>query len=73
MTREQVLEDIKTIPNKNILLTFPTGFGKSRNAIERVKHLSRNNNTLLIVVPRNVLKVNWTEEINKWWKNNFKD
>ena len=69
MTREQVLEDIKTIPNKNILLTFPTGFGKSRNAIERVKHLSRNNNTLLIVVPRNVLKVNWTEEINKWWKN----
>ena len=45
MTREQVLEDIKTIPNKNILLTFPTGFGKSRNAIERVKHLSRNNNT----------------------------
>ena len=42
---------------------------KSRNAIERVKHLSRNNNTLLIVVPRNVLKVNWTEEINKWWKN----
>lgn len=69
MTREQVLEDIKTIPNKNILLTFPTGFGKSRNAIERVKHLSRNNGTLLIVVPRNVLKVNWTEEINKWWKN----
>ena len=69
MTREQVLEDIKTIPNKNILLTFPTGFGKSRNAIERVKHLSKNNNTLLIVVPRNVLKVNWTEEINKWWKN----
>ncbi len=38
---------------------------KSRNAIERVKHLSRNNNTLLIVVPRNVLKVNWTQEINK--------
>lgn len=69
MTREQVLEDIKTIPNKNILLTFPTGFGKTRNAIERVKHLSRNNGTLLIVVPRNVLKVNWTEEINKWWKN----
>lgn len=69
MTREQVLEDIKTIPNKNILLTFPTGFGKTRCAIERVKHLSKNNNTLLIVVPRNVLKVNWTEEINKWWKN----
>lgn len=69
MTREQVLEDIKTIPNKNILLTFPTGFGKTRNAIERVKHLSKNNNTLLIVVPRNILKVNWTEEINKWWKN----
>ena len=69
MTREQVMEEVKTIPNKNVLLTLPTGFGKSRNAIERVKSLTsaRKKYNLLIVVPRNVLKVNWKEEMTKWW------
>lgn len=68
MTREEVLEQVKEIPNKNILLTLPTGYGKTRTALERVKYISRNKkNTLLIVVPRNVLKVSWKEEIEKWW------
>ena len=70
MTREQVLEEVKTIPNRNVLLTLPTGFGKSRNAIERVKHLvNKGHKNLLIVVPKNVLKVNWEDEITKWWPN----
>lgn len=68
MTREQVLEEVIEIPNKNLLLTLPTGFGKSRNAIERIKHLAKNsNNRLLIVVPRNVLKISWDKELKKWW------
>lgn len=67
MTREEVLKEVKAIPNKNVLLTLPTGFGKSRCAIERVKSRAKNYKNLLIVVPRNVLKVNWTEEFNKWW------
>lgn len=69
MTREQVLEEVKTIPNRNVLLTLPTGFGKSRSAIERVKHLARTKRqyNLLIVVPRNVLKVSWSNEVTKWW------
>lgn len=69
MTREQVLEEVKAIPNRNVLLTLPTGFGKSRSAIERVKHLARTRGkcNLLIVVPRNVLKVSWHDEIAKWW------
>lgn len=68
MTREEVLEDIKNIPNKNVLLTLPTGFGKTRNAIERVKHIAKKEHTnLLIVIPRNVLIVSWENEFNKWW------
>lgn len=70
MTREDVLKEIKAIPNNNILLTLPTGFGKTRNAIERVKHLvKKHHKTLLVVVPRNVLKVNWADEFKKWWPN----
>lgn len=68
MTREEILKKVKVIPNKNVLLTLPTGFGKSRSAIERVKYLVRKEHRkLLIVVPKNVLKVNWADELVKWW------
>lgn len=68
MTREEVLKEVKAIPNRNVLLTLPTGFGKSKNAIERVKHLAKKKyKNLLIVVPKNILKVNWTDELAKWW------
>ena len=70
MTREEVLSKVKSIKNKNLLLTLPTGFGKSRIAIERVKSVSENKSlNLLIVVPRNVLKITWAEELKKWWSN----
>lgn len=36
-------------------------------ALEVVKKISRNKGTMLIVVPRNVHKANWHEEIIKWW------
>lgn len=70
MTREEVLKEVKSIPNRNVLLTLPTGFGKSANAIERVKHLAtKKHKSLLIVIPRNVLKVSWLDEFAKWWSN----
>ena len=70
MTREEVLSKVKSIKNKNLLLTLPTGFGKSKIAIERVKSVSENKClNLLIVVPRNVLKITWAEELRKWWSN----
>ena len=41
---------------------------KSRNALERVKYLAKKRHkNLLIVVPKNVLKVNWADEVVKWW------
>lgn len=71
MTRDRVIEEVKAIKNNNVLLTLPTGFGKSRSAIERIKHLSKEKvkGKVLIVIPRNVLKLNWIEEFNKWYSN----
>lgn len=70
MNREKILEEVKLVSNKNVLLVLPTGTGKSRITIERVKYLTKEKKkTLLIVVPRNVLKLNWKEEFNKWWPN----
>ena len=54
------VSDIKT----NVLLEFPTGFGKSKCALEIVKNNHRNK--VLIVIPRLVLENNWNEEIKKW-------
>lgn len=69
MNREEVSKEILKIKNNNLLITLPTGHGKSKVAIDRVKALSNNVGKLLIVIPRNVLKVNWENEIKKWWKN----
>lgn len=68
MTRKEVLEEILKIPNNNIVLELPTGFGKTRSALELAKKW--NTKTLLIVVSRVVHKSNWEDEINKWWPNN---
>lgn len=46
--------------------------GKSKLALEKIKSICREGygGSLLIVVPRNVHKKNWEEEINKWWPDN---
>lgn len=66
MTRQEVLEQVVGIENKNILLTLPTGFGKTKLAIERIKS-QINKGKILIVVPTNPLKITWQEEFNEWW------
>ena len=66
--RELVTQDILNMPNTNLLIELPTGYGKTLIAIELLKkHLSKGN--VLIVVPKNILKKNFMSEINKWWKN----
>lgn len=68
MDRNDVLKKILTLRGTNILLELPTGIGKSKIAIEKVKSLrSKMGQHLLIVVPRNVHKENWAGEIKKWW------
>jgi superfamily II DNA or RNA helicase len=67
MTREDILQEVLELKGNNYLLELATGVGKSRLAIELIKKLSDNKGNLLIVVPRNVHKTNWQEEIIKWW------
>lgn len=72
ITREQVRDEILQIDSHYILAELPTGFGKSKVAIEfLVKHTSDMLNGLtipkiLIVIPRLVLIDNWKEEFKKW-------
>lgn len=70
MTRDDILKDILNLNGKNYLLELATGTGKSRIALEKIKSLHDNKagSNLLIVVPRNTLKNNWANEVDKWWK-----
>lgn len=69
ITREKVGEDILSLQNKSILAELPTGFGKSKVALDvlhsRLKYLSSVTN-ILIVIPRLVLIQNWKDEFKKW-------
>lgn len=67
MKREDILQDVLQLGGSNWLLELPTGTGKSKIALEKIKQTSHNGGTLLIVVPRNVHKTNWALEIGKWW------
>lgn len=74
MTREETLQEILKLKGTNFLLELPTGMGKSRMALEKLKRMymydkAPDNYSLLIVVPRNVHKENWADEVKKWWPN----
>jgi len=65
MNREETQKLINSIPNKYILLQLPTGFGKSKIALE--KAFSHNLNAkILIVIPKIVLIDNWSCEFETW-------
>ena len=76
MTREDIQKEVLSLKGSNWLLELATGTGKSKLALGKVKELSDAEGegrtpligkTLLIVVPRNVHKQNWADEIKKWW------
>lgn len=67
MTRKDILKEVLSLEGNNWLLELPTGTGKSKIALEKVKSLG--GKTLLLVVNRNVHKQNWADEIKKWWSN----
>lgn len=48
----------------NQIFEYPTGYGKSKLALEKAKE--QNYKKLLIVIPRLVLIKNWEDEILKW-------
>lgn len=64
MSRDEVREEILSLPNKAVLLILPTGYGKSRIGMDLC--LKNEPDTILIIVPRLVLIQNWKEEFKKW-------
>lgn len=65
-TREDYTKEILALNAKNILLTLPTGFGKSKIALDIMKLRCKVGDRILVVVPKNVLKDNWKAEFEKW-------
>lgn len=79
MTREEHYEKIKSLALRNtrLLLRLPTGFGKSKIALDIIRlweehklldpHSQGIKVSILVVVPKIVLIDNWKNEIDKWY------
>lgn len=65
-TREDYSKEILAITNPSILLQLPTGFGKSRIALDIMHLRCKVGDRILVVVPKNVLKDSWKDEFKKW-------
>ena len=69
MNRDIVNKSILELSDKysNILCELPTGFGKTKQALDILKrHIKKLNQDILIVIPRNVLIESWKQEFKKW-------
>lgn len=69
MNRDSVNKEILELSDKhnNMLIELPTGFGKSKLALDILKkHITCIQQEVLIVVPRLVLIDTWKEEFEKW-------
>ena len=64
--RTKVERDILSLSNQNLLLILPTGFGKSKMALDIMHLRCKAGDRILVVVPKNVLKDNWKDEFKKW-------
>lgn len=69
MTREETQKIINHVPNKYILLQLPTGYGKSKIALDRA-FMHNLNAKILIVIPKLVLEDNWNDEFELWGYSN---
>ena len=68
LDRDTIRNEILGLKGNHFLLELPTGIGKSRIAIEKIKSRC-DKGKLLIVSSRLVHKENWLTEIEKWWEN----
>lgn len=64
MNRNEILKDVLALKDNNICLELATGTGKTRLAIEILKH--RKCKKVLIAIPRLVLIDNWKKELKEW-------
>lgn len=69
--RQSVYNQVLSSDNHQLLLIFPTGFGKSKLAIDLIKKRCTTKSHILIVVPKNVLIDTWKAEFHKWNADRF--
>ena len=71
--REDILQDILSVKQSNLLITAGTGVGKTYLSLKKAQSL--NCKKVLVVIPKLVLIDNWNKEIAKWNEFNiiFKD
>lgn len=69
MTREELKKLALSLKFPNVALQLPTGYGKSRIALEILNSKYPEGN-ILIVAPKLVLFKTWQTEIDKWFPNN---
>ena len=65
-TKETLTDKIISTATNNILCCLPTGYGKSKLALDIITNRCEVNDQILVVIPRNVLIENWQQEIDKW-------
>lgn len=72
MNQEEILKKVLSLEYSNICIEAATGIGKTRLALELMKKRTgdKTDKSILIVVPKNVLKSEWIKEISNW---NFQD
>lgn len=70
MTREELKELVLSYKHKHTILQLPTGYGKSRIALEMLNLRYPEAANVLIVAPKLVLFDTWKAEINKWFPEN---
>lgn len=67
-TREDTLQEILSLEGNNFLFELPTGYGKTKLAIDKINQdYNPEKDLILIVVHRKVHIKNWEDEIKKWW------
>lgn len=66
LDRDAIRNEVLELKGNYFLLELPTGVGKSRIAIEKIKSQC-NQGKVLIVSSRLVHKQNWVDELAKWW------
>lgn len=68
MDRSIVNKEILNLSDQfnKILIELPTGFGKSKIALDILNRHFKEGNSILIVIPRNVLIESWKNEFKKW-------
>ena len=68
MNKEEILADVMSIHNRNIILEISTGGGKSLCALKQIEKIlsesNRQEKKVLIVIPKLALIKNWLKEIN---------